>query len=290
MDSHWRTIGMNFSDSAANFSRFEAINAYAVYMDQIIHNHVLTDTGVKWVSVNHHVQTSIGLPLHDDSDTNVSTADLQFYLRGANPHLHHSRRWVTGFTKFLTWPQRMVNAGEKIDLSAGGDTGLAPSNFFVNPGLGVHIYIVDTGVRITHKVFHQPDFKGTAANFNGPHAPYVDDPNPDDKNGHGTSVASVAFMHATGANIVNVKASGKEGTRAWVAQAIEDIVAEHQRFQAHKPYDTWRGSVINISAGFPGTNQYLRDPLRRAYEAGIPVVAAAGNDGRVPDPTKYLCK
>lgn len=130
---------------------------------------------------------------------------------------------------------------------------------------GVTVYVVDTGVRITHS-----DFGGRASY--GYDA--VDgDTIAADGNGHGTFVAGVAagtkYGVAKNANIVAVRVldNNGEGSTAGVIAGIDWVTAN-----AKGP------AVANLSLG-GGTSATLDAAVRRSIAAGITFVVAAGNEG-----------
>ena len=85
---------------------------------------------------------------------------------------------------------------------------------------------------------------------------------------------------APGASSVNLKALGADGSgdTADVINAIDWAVANHRAYNIR---------IINLSLGHPVLESYLDDPLcqaaQRAVDAGILVVAAAGNFGKTQD-------
>ena len=85
---------------------------------------------------------------------------------------------------------------------------------------------------------------------------------------------------APGASIVNLKALGADGSgsTADVIEAIDWAVANAKAFNIR---------IINLSLGHPVLESYVDDPLcqaaQRAADAGILVVAAAGNFGKTAD-------
>ncbi|MCX6588241.1 MAG: S8 family peptidase [Acidobacteria bacterium] len=87
---------------------------------------------------------------------------------------------------------------------------------------------------------------------------------------------------APAAHIVDLRAlnSNGAGTDSTVIQAIDRAI------QLRKQYNI---RVINLSLGRPVRESYLRDPLcqavERAWQAGIVVVVAAGNRGRLSEVT-----
>ena len=58
----------------------------------------------------------------------------------------------------------------------------------------------------------------------------------------------------------------------------DEIVREHERNKAENEDDLFRGSVINLSLGVDERIIALVDAVANAHRAGIPVVAAAGNN------------
>lgn len=134
-------------------------------------------------------------------------------------------------------------------------------------GAGVSVYVLDTGVRATHK-----DFGGRVRSG---HDFVDDDENALDANGHGTHVAATIAGEKYGvakkADIVSVRVLDADGsgTTANVIAGI-DWVAQH----AEGP------SVANLSLGSMASPQ-LDDAVRNAIEAGVTFTVAAGNN-RLP--------
>ncbi|MFH8618736.1 S8 family serine peptidase [Streptomyces sp. NPDC017979] len=130
-------------------------------------------------------------------------------------------------------------------------------------GQGVTAYVIDTGVRISHR-----DFGGRAVN--GYDA--VDNDNvAQDGNGHGThvagTVAGTSYGVAKKARIVAVRVlnNSGSGTTAQVVAGV-DWVARN----AVKP------AVANMSLG-GGANTTIDSAVRRAIAAGVTFAVAAGN-------------
>ncbi len=147
-------------------------------------------------------------------------------------------------------------------------------------GEGVTVAVIDSGIADiqdfhgggNHLVYQESFIGGTAA----------------DQYGHGTHVAGI--LAASGANgyslyqgiapgvdIVNLRVLDKNGSGTDSAV----IAAINRAIQLRSQYNI---RVINLSLGRPVTVSYQQDPLCQAVEAawnaGIVVVAAAGNDGR----------
>ncbi|MFD3353279.1 S8 family peptidase [Streptomyces fradiae] len=131
-------------------------------------------------------------------------------------------------------------------------------------GEGVTAYVIDTGVRVTHK-----DFEGRATH--GFDAVDNDD-TADDGNGHGTHVAGTIAGAAHGvakkAKIVAVRVldDSGSGTTDQVIAGI-DWVAKN----AQGP------SVANMSLG-GGADEAIDEAVRKAIAAGITFGVAAGNE------------
>ncbi|MFE5854211.1 S8 family peptidase [Streptomyces sp. NPDC056500] len=132
-------------------------------------------------------------------------------------------------------------------------------------GINTTIYVLDTGVRITHQ-----DIVGRA--FNG--YDFIDnDPIAQDGYGHGTHVATTAAGTTWGvakkAKIVAVRVLGNtgSGTTAGVIAGVDWITANHVA-----------SSVANVSLG-GGPSPTLDNAVRRSIASGVTYSIAAGNSG-----------
>ncbi|MGW2820687.1 S8 family peptidase [Streptomyces sp. NPDC001443] len=133
-------------------------------------------------------------------------------------------------------------------------------------GAGVTVYVIDTGVRITHR-----DFGGRAAYG----WDFVDgDATADDGNGHGTHIAGIvagtSYGVAKKADVVSVRVLDDKGagTTARVIAGI-DWVTRH----AHRP------AVADLSLGGVH-NAQLDAAVRASIASGVTYTVAAGNDAR----------
>jgi serine protease AprX len=152
-------------------------------------------------------------------------------------------------------------------------------------GAGVGVAVVDSGITGWHDDL-------TDANGNQRVARFVDFVNgytqPYDDWGHGTHVAGIVAGNgydtnglrtaiAPGAHIVALKALDQDGNGT-----ISNIIAAIDYAVANK--DALNIRVINLSLGAGVYESYNTDPLtvaaKRAVDAGIVVVAAAGNLGK----------
>ncbi|MFG1989485.1 S8 family peptidase [Actinoplanes sp. NPDC048988] len=134
------------------------------------------------------------------------------------------------------------------------------SSYAAPAGTGVTVYVVDTGIRTTHR-----EFDGRATGGYGPGG---------DCNGHGTHVAStiggMTYGVAKDVKLVGVRVLDCKGTGSYkeIIAGI-DWVAQQ----------TARPAVANLSLGGT-TSKALDDAVERAVAKGVTVVVAAGNDNR----------
>jgi subtilisin family serine protease len=154
----------------------------------------------------------------------------------------------------------------------------APAAWPTNQGEGVKVAVVDTGSDSEH-----PDLKGrVAGGFNAvdKEKSWADD------HGHGTHVSGIIAAELDGkgvvgvapkARIYGVKVLTKEGSgSSWGIISGIDWCVENKM------------QVINMSLGSPRSSPFIERAVRKAIEAGVTVVAAAGNDsGSVNFPAAY---
>ncbi|HWT01566.1 MAG TPA: S8 family serine peptidase, partial [Pyrinomonadaceae bacterium] len=154
----------------------------------------------------------------------------------------------------------------------------------VYDGSGVGIAILDSGIDANHTSFKN-DLGATrvvaSQDFTGENRT-------DDPYGHGTHVASIAAGNdqissgaytgiASNARLVNLRVLNSQGvgTTSGLLAAL-DWVLTYRAFHNIR--------VVNLSLGTPAVDSYRDDPLcqaaRRLVDAGVVVVAAAGNEGK----------
>lgn len=142
-------------------------------------------------------------------------------------------------------------------------------DYFTTAGSGVTVYVIDTGIRITHSEFEGRASWGitTCASKGCPDA---------DDQGHGTFVAGLVAGKVLGVakktNVVAIKAlnSKGSGTNSDIIAGIEWAINDYKKRGA-KP------SVINMSLG-GGKSDALNRAVLTAVSMGIHVVTAAGNE------------
>ena len=139
-------------------------------------------------------------------------------------------------------------------------------------GAGVKVAILDTGIDQSHsdlagRVAGGKDFTGIGDYF--------------DDNGHGTHVSgTVAAIYSNNAGVygvapsaslyaVKVLSSTGSGSLDWIIGGIDWAIANNM-------------DIINMSLGTSSYSQSLEDACNKAYDAGIIIVAAAGNSGNRP--------
>jgi len=149
-------------------------------------------------------------------------------------------------------------------------------------GTGVTIAVLDTGVAYENysdasgQYFVSPDLAQTR--FSPGYDFINDDGHANDDQGHGTHVAGTIAQSsnngigvagvAYNATIMPVKVLGGDGSGSYAS------IASGIRWAADQGAD-----VINLSLGGSNGSTLLRDALAYAYDRGVTIVAAAGNDG-----------
>src|SRR5918911_1698544 len=151
-------------------------------------------------------------------------------------------------------------------------------------GTGVGIALLDSGIDTRHKAFlgNSGALRVVASrDFTG-------EGRTDDPYGHGTHVSSIAAGNgriafgryigiAPNADIINLRVlnSRGAGSVSAVLGALDWVLQNHAAYNVR---------VVNMSLGMPAVDSYRFDPLCRAVrqlvDAGVVVVAAAGNNGK----------
>lgn len=146
-----------------------------------------------------------------------------------------------------------------------------PECWLMATGKGVNIYVLDTGGDILH-VDLKTQVKGV---FNAVDGSF----DVSDEMGHGTHVSGISGAAdnpigmigvAPDANIYIVKIFAGEGADLSDYLAGLDWVLQHE---VEGP------KVVNLSIGSPSSSSAEKWKLNQLYEAGITIVAAAGNSG-----------
>ncbi|HVG29961.1 MAG TPA: S8 family serine peptidase, partial [Pyrinomonadaceae bacterium] len=155
---------------------------------------------------------------------------------------------------------------------------------FALDGTGVGIAVIDSGIDPHHVAFTDQRATKSRIAYN---QDFTGEGRTDDPYGHGTHVASIAAGNARvangtyvgiapNANIINLRVlnSAGAGTVSATLRALDWVLANR---------DAYNVRVVNMSLGMPAISSYRNDPLCRAVrklvDAGVVVVAAAGNHG-----------
>ncbi|MFD2229499.1 S8 family serine peptidase [Alkalimarinus sediminis] len=165
-----------------------------------------------------------------------------------------------------------------------------PAAWYASQGAGVTVAVIDTGIASAHADFAGNITQGydfvsqvsIAGDGNGI------DPNPEDMGGsyHGSHVAgTIAAVNNTvggvgvayKSKIMPLRALGIDGSGsdADIAQAI--LYAAGLENDSNRPL-VKRADIINLSLGAPGISNTLKSAIDAAYNQGLILIAAAGNE------------
>jgi serine protease len=178
-----------------------------------------------------------------------------------------------------------VTGGNPYGGANGGGINLEPA-WDLATGAGVIVAVVDTGVayedygegsgKAKKRYYQAPDLAGTA--FVAGYDFVNGDSHPNDDESHGTHVAGSIAQSTNNAlgvagiafdcAIMPVKVLGKNGTGSYAD------IADGIRFAADNG-----ANVINLSLGGTAPSTTLEQALAYAYQAGVVIVCAAGNEG-----------
>ncbi|KAK3314308.1 peptidase S8/S53 domain-containing protein [Apodospora peruviana] len=293
LDEHLARVGQDLRTTADEFFYMDAINAYSFTMKgsvQIMEDKIRADSSVEAVQQNGRVPLDEAFQVlpgtNPDPDTNYvekreTAGDITRRILTSR-QTANVRGWERKTEQNKIWHMAMVQGDGRLKNL---NTKEEKNNYdhITNPdnGAGVNIYIIDSGIRSTHKEFggRVRHLGGGKDNDPSPYCP--GEPNTD-QHGHGTHVAGTAAGSNYGisyaATIVNVKSGCKNGFDFdQIARSINDIINEHKKNKQDKP-NGWAGSVINMSLG--GTMDWgpaFKLACQVAYNEGIPIAVAGGN-------------
>ncbi len=173
-------------------------------------------------------------------------------------------------------PDRVARTIETNDTQTGATWGLdridqrnlplSTTYTFANRGVGVHAYVIDTGIRPTHSQFTGRVGNGYTAINDGRGSA--------DCNGHGTHVAGTVggTTHGVAKQVtlhaVRVLDCNGSGTNAGVIAGVNWVAANHV-----KP------AVANMSLG-GGASSALDTAVNNSIAAGVTYAVAAGNENQ----------
>jgi oryzin len=157
------------------------------------------------------------------------------------------------------------------------DAGFGPYIYEESPTpTSATVYVIDTGIQVSHAQFNNPSTNTSRVRWG---VNYVTGSPDTDESGHGThvsgTVAGLSYGIAPTASLVAVKVLDANSTGTWtdmiagVGWAVKDA----------QDRDATGTSIINMSAGGPFYKP-MNDAVTAAVnDAGVTVVASAGNDG-----------
>jgi subtilisin family serine protease len=137
---------------------------------------------------------------------------------------------------------------------------------YTQTGVGVHAYIIDTGIRISHTDFGgraSADYDAVGDGWNGL-----------DCNGHGTHVsgtiggATYGIAKNVALHSVRVMNCSGAGTTAGIVAGIDWVTANHQS-----------PAVANMSLGMGLISPAMDTAINNSIASGVTYVVAAGNSG-----------
>lgn len=231
------------------------------------------DALVDAIASRHHVQVVRRLPngavlLVNSSELADVASDVGVaHLSGDVP----VRTWLSVSNQSTAADQTRAGTSGFLGIGA-----LAAVN-----GKGVTVAVVDSGINTKHTALANKVIASVST--------VTGDPSTGDAFGHGTHVAGIIAGLSTtttpfytggiapGASLVNVRVLGADGTGL-----TSDVIDGIDWVIAHK--SAYNIRVINLSLGHPVFESCSLDPLcqevQKAVNAGIVVVAAAGNYGK----------
>lgn len=139
-------------------------------------------------------------------------------------------------------------------------------------GAGVSVFVLDTGVRVTHQEFGGRAFPALDVSTGELHECGGEMSCAGDKRGHGShcagTVAGDSFGVAPGATILSAKVlgDGGGGQLSWSYAALDWIATS-----------SIRPAVVSMSLGISGRYQGMKRAVEAATDAAVTVVTAAGN-------------
>ena len=210
---------------------------------------------------------SIAKPTHHIPGTEVMPGDYYFREQWA---LHNTGQQFYCIPWIFGEPLCFYIGTSDADIDA-------PEAWAVSTGNTVLVAVIDTGIDYTH-----PDLM---INYAGGMDFVNGDSDPMDDHGHGTHVSGTI---AASLNNVTGDPSAEEGVvgvapnARIVAYKVCDAAGNCSDFaieQAIAQSIASGARVINMSLGGPDISQSLTDAVQDAWEAGIVIVAGAGNDG-----------
>ena len=173
-----------------------------------------------------------------------------------------------------------------VSLTSGADAARAAANYSPTyDGTGIGIAVLDSGLDSNHTSFTQESGGASRVAYG---KDFTGENRLDDPYGHGTHVAAIAAGNgqvsngayrgiAPNAKLVNLRVLNSQGKGS-----VSQLLAAIDWIKTNRVAYNIR--VVNMSLGTAAVDSYTVDPLclavRGLVDAGVVVVAAAGNEGR----------
>jgi len=259
-DSHSKYI-IKFKDSSSVAKASSFIKAQAAQVSPITLASISSAQGVDPDQLTYGISSTYNSTFLNAMSVTLSEEDIRKMKRRYGDRIEYIepdlKVYPTGTQQGAPWGLARVG-------SWGAATSKTSYEYPGAAGEGVDVYILDTGLVVSH-----PSFEGRAKFLQS----FVNGQGAADPVGHGTHVAgtvgSSKYGVAKKANIFGVKVLGdnRDGTYSSVIEGIQFVT---KRARPGK-------SVINMSlAGAKA--QIMEDALAAARKAGVVVVVAAGNN------------
>ncbi|MHB0997078.1 MAG: S8 family peptidase [Elusimicrobiales bacterium] len=216
------------------------------------------DRYIRWIESAPASMNAVPLPSLDEALRMIRTGE-----GWEVPSLPEAKADPDPALKEIPWGVKRVNASAAWDYTMGE---------------GVKVAVIDTGIDYTH-----PDL---APVYKGGYNAVTGGTDPKDDQGHGTHVSGTVAAARDLKGVVGVapkvdlyvaKVLDKNGSGqySWIVDGIEWAIKNGMQ-------------VINMSLGGRTGTDALAQVMKKAKEAGVTVVCAAGNDsGPVNYPAKY---
>eukprot|EP00800_Vazella_pourtalesii_P013859 TRINITY_DN338_c0_g2_i1.p1 TRINITY_DN338_c0_g2~~TRINITY_DN338_c0_g2_i1.p1 ORF type:complete len:463 (+),score=62.08 TRINITY_DN338_c0_g2_i1:61-1449(+) len=147
-------------------------------------------------------------------------------------------------------------------------------------GKGVHIYILDTGIKYNHRDFRKLKGRGKRAKYGG--FDIEPENKGQDQNGHGTHCAGIAGGRYSGvakkSKLYSIRVLNSDG-KGSLSDLMKGMEHAYKRHLSKVGKKKFKGSVISMSLGgeYSETQNNL---VNEIVKWGVTIVTASGNDGK----------
>ncbi|KAF3286166.1 hypothetical protein TWF970_009715 [Orbilia oligospora] len=261
------TFGTNYGDLRTFGKEFRAFTTHMKSTDAAslasLPNVLSIEKDVKWTVKVQRYNDTFGTHNVKDNKWSFPVVKRQAQQDQLNQVVQQSTApW--NLARISTAQPLTSNGREVIDLKFN-------YQFERSSGLGVDVYMLDSGINTQHV-----DFGGRAKMVFTAFGNDITD-----GHGHGThtagTVGSTTFGVAKNVNLLGVKVldSQNAGSLSSFVAGVDFALSSHLQRRTQPGF---KGSIINMSLGGPGFAQPLFDALQRATQAGMHVAVAGGND------------